>query len=126
VCWWWPVRIGPDGLPSLVVADEFGSPGMLRTMFVIGNSTWHYGVRFVACFPHVLYRLWPIDVAARHLELLTRRCRTLLTWLWPCERKGTRFPNVPIIHGGGHVMEGNESSTRYISVHGGGHVMEME
>jgi len=35
---------GSNGLPSLVVADEFGSPGTLRTMFVFGNSTWRYGV----------------------------------------------------------------------------------
>jgi len=31
-------------------------------------------------FPHVLYQLWLIGVAARHLEVLTRRCRTPLTW----------------------------------------------
>jgi len=53
----------------------------------------------------VLYRLWPIGVVARHLEIITRRCGTLLTWLWPCERNGTRFPDVLDIHGGGHVME---------------------
>jgi len=35
---------GSNGLPSSVVADEFGSLGTLRTMFVFGNSTWHYGV----------------------------------------------------------------------------------
>jgi len=39
VCWLWPLQMGPDGLPSLVVADDFGSPGTLRTMFVLGNST---------------------------------------------------------------------------------------
>ncbi|QCD79012.1 hypothetical protein DEO72_LG1g2649 [Vigna unguiculata] len=37
------VRMGPYGWPSSVVADEFGSPGTLRTMFVFGNSTWRYG-----------------------------------------------------------------------------------
>jgi len=42
-------------------------------------------------------------VATRHLEILNRRFRTLLTWLWPCERTGTRFPDVLNIHGGGHV-----------------------
>jgi len=84
--------MGPDGLPSSVVADEFGSPRTLRTMFVFGNSTWRYGVRSVAWFPHVLYRLWPIGVAARHLEILTRRCRTLLIWLWPCGGKVTSLP----------------------------------
>ena len=94
---------GSNGLPSSVVADEFGSPRTLRTMFVFENSTWRYGVGSVAWFPHVLYRLWSIGVAARHLEILTRRCRTLLTWLWPCERNGTRFPDVLNIHGGGHV-----------------------
>ena len=31
--------MGLDGLPSSVVADEFGSLGTLRTMFVPGNST---------------------------------------------------------------------------------------
>jgi len=75
--------MGPDGLPSSVVVDEFGSPGTLRTMFKPGNSTWRYGVWSVAWFPHVLYRLWPIGVAARHLEILNRRYRTLLTGLWP-------------------------------------------
>jgi len=35
---------GSNGLPSSVVADEFGSPGTLRTMFVFGSSTWRYGV----------------------------------------------------------------------------------
>jgi len=44
VCWLWPVRMGPDGLPSSMVADEFGSRGTLRTMFVLGNSIWRYGV----------------------------------------------------------------------------------
>jgi len=47
--------------------------------------------------------LWPVGVAARHLEMLTRRGRTLLTWLWPCERNGTRLLDVLNIHGGGHV-----------------------
>ena len=31
---------GSNGFPSSVVADEFGSPGTLQTMFVFGNSTW--------------------------------------------------------------------------------------
>ena len=35
---------GSNGLPSSMVADEFGSLGTLRTMFVFGNSTWRYGV----------------------------------------------------------------------------------
>jgi len=92
VCWLWPVLMGPLGLPSSVVADEFGSPGTLRTLFVFGNSTWRYGVWSVAWFPHVLYRLWPIGVEARQLEILNRRCRWLLTWLWPCEGKVTSLP----------------------------------
>ena len=103
VCWLWPVRMGLVGLPSSVVPDKFGSPRTLRTLFVFGNSTWHYGVWSVAWFSHMLYRLWPIGVAARHLEILNRRCRWMLTWLWPCERIGTRFPNVLYIHGGGRV-----------------------
>jgi len=71
-----------------------GSPGTLQTMFVFGNSTWRYSVWSVAWFLHVLYRLWPIGVATRHFEILNRRCRRLLTWLWPCERTGTRFPDI--------------------------------
>ena len=74
--------------------DEFGSPGMLRTMFVFGNSTWRYGVWSVAWFPHLLYWLWPIGVAARHLEILNRRGRTRLAWLWPCGRAGMSFFDV--------------------------------
>jgi len=35
---------GSNGLPSLVVAKEFGSPGTLQTMFVFRNSTWSYDV----------------------------------------------------------------------------------
>jgi len=38
-------------------------------------------------FPHVLYRLWLIGMAASHLEVITRRCRTQITWLWPCDMK---------------------------------------
>ncbi|QCD89558.1 hypothetical protein DEO72_LG4g504 [Vigna unguiculata] len=30
--------------PPQLLADEFGSLGTLRTMFIIGNSTWRYGV----------------------------------------------------------------------------------
>ena len=63
-------------------------------MFVFGNSTWCYGVRSVAWFSHVLYRLWPIGVGARRLEILTRRCRTLLAWLWPCGRARTSLLDV--------------------------------
>jgi len=33
-------------------------------------------------------------VAARRLEILTRRCRTLLAWLWPCGRDGTSLLDV--------------------------------
>ncbi|QCD78582.1 hypothetical protein DEO72_LG1g2218 [Vigna unguiculata] len=33
-------------------------------------------------------------VAAGRFEILNRRCRILLTWLWPCERTGTSFPDV--------------------------------
>jgi len=36
-------------------------------------------------FPHVLYRLWPIGRATGHLEVLTKRCRTRISWLWPCK-----------------------------------------
>jgi len=38
-------------------------------------------------FPHVLYRLWAIGMAASHLEVITRRSRTRFTWLWPCGMK---------------------------------------
>ena len=86
-------------------------------MFVFGNSTWRYGVWSVAWFPHVLYRLWPIGVAARHLEILTKRCRTLLAWLWPCERAGTSLLDV---HCYFMVVamwkEGNESSLMCIEI----------
>ena len=51
VCWLWLVRMGPDRLPSSVLADEFGSLGTLQTMFIIGNSTWRYGVLSVALVP---------------------------------------------------------------------------
>jgi len=37
--------------PPQSLADEFGSLGTLRTMFVIGNSTWRYGVWSVALVP---------------------------------------------------------------------------
>ena len=80
--------------PPQCFANEFGSLGTLRTMFVPGNSTWRCGVWSVAWFPHVLYRLWPIGVAVGRFEILNRRCKTLITWLWPCERTGTRFPDV--------------------------------
>jgi len=36
-------------------------------------------------FPHVLYRLWLIGMVASHLEVITRRCRTRITWWWPCD-----------------------------------------
>jgi len=36
-------------------------------------------------FPHVLYRLWPIGMAASYLGVITERCRTQITWLWPCD-----------------------------------------
>jgi len=36
-----------DCHPQCLV-DEFGSLGTVRTMFVFGNSTWRYGVWFVA------------------------------------------------------------------------------
>ena len=75
--------------PPQWFTNEFGSHGTLQTMFVFGNSTWRYGMWSVAWYPHVLYRFWPIGVAAKRLELLNRRCRTLLAWLWPCGRKVT-------------------------------------
>jgi len=40
----WQVRMGPDKLPPQFLANEFGSLGTMRTMFVFGNSTWRYGV----------------------------------------------------------------------------------
>jgi len=89
--------------PPQWVTDEFGSLGTLRTLFVFGNSTWRYSVWSIAWFWHVLYRLWPIGVAARHIEILKRRCRTLLTWLWLCERTGRGSLIYFTIHGGGHV-----------------------
>jgi len=33
------------------LADEFGSLGMLRTMFAFGNSTWRYSVWSVTMVP---------------------------------------------------------------------------
>jgi len=126
VCWLWPVRMGPDGLPSSVVADEFGSLGTLQTMFVFGNSTWRYGVWSVAWFPHVLYRLWPIGVAARHLEILNRRYITLLTWLWPWEERERGFLKYLLCMVVAMWREDNVTSIRCIGVHGGGHVMEIE
>jgi len=41
---------------------------------------WHW-------FPHVLYRLWPIDLAANYLGVITRRGRTRVIWLWPNDRE---------------------------------------
>jgi len=38
-------------------------------------------------FPDVLYRLWPIGMAASHLEVITKRGRTQMTWLWPGKMK---------------------------------------
>jgi len=35
-------------------------------------------------FSPVLYRLWPICMTARHLEVIIRRRRTRFIWLWPC------------------------------------------
>jgi len=70
--------------------------------------------------------LWPIGVAAKHLEILNRRCRTLLTWLWPCEELERGFLMYLIYMVVAMWREGNETSTRCIGLHGGGHVMEME
>ena len=85
VCWLWPVQMGPDRLPSSVVADEFGSLGTLRLCSYLGTppgvtvcDPWHG-------FSHVLYWLWPICMAANHLEVITRKCRTRITWLWLCD-----------------------------------------
>jgi len=102
-CRWECVGCGQYGwvqmdCPPQCFADEFGSPGTLQTMFVPGNSTWHCGVWSVAWFPHVLYRLWSIGVAAGHFELLNKRCRTLLKWLWPCGRKVTGLPRGASVH----------------------------
>ena len=56
-------------------------------LFVLGTTPgvtecgpWHG-------FPHVLYQLWLVGVAARHLEVLIKRRRTRVTWWWPCDMK---------------------------------------
>jgi len=60
----------------------------------------------VAWFPHMLYWLWPIGVTTRRLEILIRRCITLLAWLWPCGKKVTSLPwCVLMLHGCGHVIK---------------------
>jgi len=56
-------------------------------------------------------------VAARRLEILTRRCRTLLAWLWPSRRAGTSLLDV---HRYYMVVamwkEGNKSSLMCIDI----------
>ena len=37
--------------------------------------------KVVCRIPHVLYRLWPIGMAASHLEVILRRCRPRIIWL---------------------------------------------
>ncbi|QCE03654.1 hypothetical protein DEO72_LG8g1679 [Vigna unguiculata] len=54
--------------PPQLLADEFGSLGILRTMFVIGNSTWRYGVLSVALVP------------ARALSVVADRFGSKLPW----------------------------------------------
>ena len=69
-------------LTSLVVLGWYGLCSYLGTpLGVTVCDPWHG-------FPNVLYRLWPIGVATRHLEVLSRRGRTQVAWLWPYERKG--------------------------------------
>jgi len=58
-------------------------------------------LRCVICsndFQHVLYRLWPIGMAASHLEVITRICRTQITWLWPCDMKSNRGIPLGCLH----------------------------
>jgi len=105
--------------PPQCFVEEFGSPRTLRTMFVFGNSTWRYGVWSVAWFRHVLYRLWPIGVAAKRLEILNRGCRTLLAWSWPCERARTSLLDVQWYYMVVAMWkEGNESSLMCIDITG--------
>jgi len=85
VCWLWPVRMGPDRLLSSVVVDKFCSLGMLRLLSYLGTPPSVTVCDLWPGFPHVLYWLWLIGMAASHLEVITRRCRTRITWLWPCD-----------------------------------------
>ena len=82
----WPVRMGPDRSSSSVVD---------------WRVWWSWDVTNYVCiwelhlvlwcairsndFPHVLYRLWPIGMTASHLEVIIRRCKTQVPWLWPCD-----------------------------------------
>ena len=85
VCWLWSVRISPDRLPSSVVSWRVWYSWDVANYVRI----WELNLALRCLirsngFPHVLYRLWPIGMGARHLGVVTRRRRTRLTWLWPC------------------------------------------
>jgi len=46
-------------------------------------------------FLHVLYQLWLVGVATRHLEILIRRHKTWLTWWWPCDMESKE--GIPLV-----------------------------
>ncbi|QCD79180.1 hypothetical protein DEO72_LG1g2819 [Vigna unguiculata] len=82
------------------------------------------GSRRIALFSDLLTSLvvlgrYGLCVAARRLEILIRRCRTLLPWLWPCGKARTILLDVYSYY---MVMvmamwkEGNESPLMYIDI----------
>jgi len=54
-------------------------------LFVLGTPSGITKYGPLHGFPHVLYQLWLIDFAVRHLEVFIRRRRTQVTWWWPCD-----------------------------------------
>jgi len=58
VCVLWLIQMGLGRLPSLALTRNLVVLEQIRTMVRIGNSTWRYGVWFVAGFPHMFYKLW--------------------------------------------------------------------
>jgi len=84
VCALWHVWRGLVRSPHQCQADEFGSLGTLQMLFILGTApgvtecgSWHG-------FLPVLYQLWMVGVATRHLEVLIWSSRTRLTWWGPC------------------------------------------
>ena len=62
-------------------------------------------------------------MAARHIEILKRRCRPMLTWWWECERTGTSFLDVLLLYmvvamweGGLKVTSLSQGASVYIVV----------
>ena len=71
------IALFSDELMCLVVLGRYEPCSYLGTPpGITVYDPWHG-------FPYVLYRLWPIGLAASHLEVITRRCITRITWLWP-------------------------------------------